>query len=316
LIAHGMDELFGPAQFWMWVVGPLCFYLIERTIRLLRGSQKTIIIKAIQHPSRVLEIRMKKTTFNYKPGQYIFLCCPYIANYEWHPFTISSSPDEDFLSVHIRIVGDWTGKLSRLLNPDKSVGVVQENLINAPNGKPIFLIDGPFGAASEDVYKYKNVILFAAGIGVTPFASILKDIRYQLQTDENCQLARVHFYWTNRDRSAFEWFTELLATLEKNNINNFLDINIYLTGQMSVDQIKQVMYEDDDTVDQITGLEAKTQYMRPPIDQMFQQMATKYTGETVGVFFCGPPVISKTLYRCCRKYTKKGTRFVYHKENF
>lgn len=69
-----------------------------------------------------------------------------------HPFTISSSPDEDFMSVHIRIVGDWTGDLYKLLNPNKKpYGIIQKNMINAPNGQPIFLVDGPFGTASADV---------------------------------------------------------------------------------------------------------------------------------------------------------------------
>ena len=39
-------------------------------------------------------------------------------------------------------------------------------------------VDGPFGTASEDIYTYEVAILAGAGIGVTPFASILKDTWY------------------------------------------------------------------------------------------------------------------------------------------
>jgi NADPH oxidase len=35
-------------------------------------------------------------------------------------------------------------------------------------------LDGPYGAASEDIFDYRHVLLVAAGIGVTPFASILQ----------------------------------------------------------------------------------------------------------------------------------------------
>ncbi len=35
-------------------------------------------------------------------------------------------------------------------------------------------IDGPFGTASEDIYRFKTTILVGAGIGVTPFASLLQ----------------------------------------------------------------------------------------------------------------------------------------------
>lgn len=62
---------------------PLVLYLIERTIRVIRGSQKTIVVKAIQHPAKTIEIRLKKASFKYKSGQYVFLQCPYIAGFEW-----------------------------------------------------------------------------------------------------------------------------------------------------------------------------------------------------------------------------------------
>lgn len=34
----------------------------------------------------------RPSSFNYKPGDYVFLNIPAIAKYEWHPFTISSAP--------------------------------------------------------------------------------------------------------------------------------------------------------------------------------------------------------------------------------
>jgi len=41
-----------------------------------------------------------------------------------------------------------------------------------------------------------------------------------------------------RDKSAFEWFNEVLAALEQDNPGNFLEINTYLTGQLSTPEIK------------------------------------------------------------------------------
>lgn len=87
---------------------------------------------------------MRKSSFQFEAAQYLFLNCPYISRNEWHPFTISSAPgrspflqwkplsetkqvykptEEDFVSVHIRVVGDWTGKLENLLNPERTLGV-------------------------------------------------------------------------------------------------------------------------------------------------------------------------------------------------
>ncbi len=138
------------------------------------------------------------------------------------------------------------------MNPEKKLGVVQENLLNAPDGSAIFKIDGPFGAASEDFSGFKVMMFVGGGIGVTPFGSILKHIRYELESNKEIKVEKVYFYWISRDKNAFEWFNEILAALEQENINNFLEIHTYLTGQLSVEEIKQVMHGLDDDADQIT----------------------------------------------------------------
>lgn len=54
----------------------------------------------------------RPANFSYQPGDYIFIQIPKIAKYEWHPFTISSSPEQQgFIWLHIRSVGTWTNKL-------------------------------------------------------------------------------------------------------------------------------------------------------------------------------------------------------------
>ena len=108
--------------------------------------------------------------------------CSAISNFEWHPFTLTSAPEEDFLSVHVRSSGDWTGELHKLLN-----GVT--DLKDAPSiGKVTFTsfenekkskitkkaVDGPYGASSQDVFLYDVSVCIGAGIGVTPFASLLR----------------------------------------------------------------------------------------------------------------------------------------------
>lgn len=40
-------------------------------------------------------------------------------------------------------------------------------------------VDGPYGSATTDVFHYRVSVCIAAGIGVTPFASILKSIWYK-----------------------------------------------------------------------------------------------------------------------------------------
>lgn len=49
-----------------------------------------------------------------------------------------------------------------------------------------------------DVFKFENVVLSAAGIGITPMASILKSIRYQIEHHpESCPIKRVSLSGTS-----------------------------------------------------------------------------------------------------------------------
>lgn len=102
--------------------------------------------------------------------------------------TGTSAPQEGYISVHMKVSGDWTKQFTKLLgcNWDKPVD-------NAPDGAnqrvmlptaavklPLVKFDGPFGAASEDFLHFETIILVGAGIGVTPMASILKYCWYAL----------------------------------------------------------------------------------------------------------------------------------------
>ena len=145
-------------------------------LREIRSRHRTYISKVIQHPSKVMELQIKKEKTTVRAGQYIFLSCPEISYFQWHPFTLTSAPEEDYLSVHIRIVGDFTGALAKACGCDfdsKDKAEKEGALVIPPANRvlPRVMVDGPFGSASEDFLKYEAVLLVGAGIGVTPFAS-------------------------------------------------------------------------------------------------------------------------------------------------
>uniref|UniRef100_A0A0A9XY48 NADPH oxidase 5 n=2 Tax=Lygus hesperus TaxID=30085 RepID=A0A0A9XY48_LYGHE len=107
--------LHGP-NFYKWFFIPGIIYLIERVLRIIwmrteRG--KTYISSGILLPSRVTHLVIKRPPhFDYHPGDYVFVNVPAIAKYEWHPFTISSAPEQEgYMWLHIRGVGEWTNRL-------------------------------------------------------------------------------------------------------------------------------------------------------------------------------------------------------------
>ncbi|XP_019771051.2 NADPH oxidase 5 isoform X2 [Dendroctonus ponderosae] len=108
LILHGPN-------FWKWFIIPGLAYLVERISRMdsMSNKGKTYISSGLLLPSKVTHLVIKRPTqFDFHPGDYIFVNIPAIAKYEWHPFTISSCPEqEDYMWLHIRGVGQWTNRL-------------------------------------------------------------------------------------------------------------------------------------------------------------------------------------------------------------
>ena len=227
-------------QYWIWSGS---VYLLERIAREVRGRHKTQISKVIQHPGDVLELQIKKQRTKTRAGQYIFLCCPEVSLFQYHPFTLTSAPEEDYISVHIRMLGNFTKALGKTLgltlDKDRAKGgpelVAQQGDAALTRILPRVYVDGPFGSASEDVFKYEIAVLCGAGIGVTPFASILKSIWYRMnrQTKEKTRLRKVYFFWVIRDFGSFEWFRSLLAAIEWQDVESKIEIHF-----VSSDSIK------------------------------------------------------------------------------
>lgn len=71
-----------------WLVGGV-IWISERILREVRSRHITYISKVIQHPSNVLELQIKKEKTTIRAGQYIFLSCPEISYFQWHPFTLT-----------------------------------------------------------------------------------------------------------------------------------------------------------------------------------------------------------------------------------
>ncbi|KAJ1660702.1 hypothetical protein IWQ61_000410 [Dispira simplex] len=340
----------GHPDFWKFLVIPGVIYIGERLIREIRGRQPAQIIRVVQHPSRVVQVQIRKPSVRAKTGQYIFINCPEISKLQWHPFTLTSAPEDDYISVHIRMAGDWTKQFAERLgcNTGKAGGMEtkrfnpirhktirrvgssrgggkgreeSERADEAPGlqGLPQIRVDGPFGAPTEHVFDYEVSILVGAGIGVTPFASVLKSLWHRVtQPGRLSELRKVYFIWVCRDIQAFEWFQDLLVALEEENLGNFLDIRAYLTGKLSEDQIRNLaIHSSKGGPDALTGRKNPTYFGRPNFDQLFAQIAYEQPHKKVGVFFCGPKPIALTLRRVSQQYsTADGTTFEFHKEHF
>ena len=194
----------------LWALPTLLPYAIDRLlIRILyRGNKRMALahvyfwgkpsapdVMTLQFDNTVSDKGLKPV--DYLEGHYLYLSCPAVEGSrfnclrEWHPFTISSAPDEPVLEVNIRVLPSkhaWTNKVCRylqLLDPHQTgaielttrnptTGATTLGKVLGPDGQPFFRVDAPHGAPSQHVFQYNTCMLVGAGIGVTPCASIMK----------------------------------------------------------------------------------------------------------------------------------------------
>ncbi|KAG5273670.1 hypothetical protein AALO_G00154140 [Alosa alosa] len=405
------------ANFWKWFAVPGAVFLVEKIVGIAVSRIGGLYIVEVNLlPSKVTHLVIKRPPFfHFKPGDYVYLNIPAIAKYEWHPFTISSAPEQpDTIWVHIRSMGQWTNRLFEYFRqPDlQAVSTkrltaslrnrqhqrrTQEELFKStswnsavasnkdeaveltlyrPNGPrgglkhqpdpatqaeqgdlPVVreisaklsdnhrycnikcYVDGPYGTPTRQIFASEHAVLIGAGIGITPFASILQSIMYRYrmrkQNCPNCnyswceniknsemKLRKVDFIWINRDQKSFEWFVSLLTKLEMDQADmepegRFLEMHMYMTSALSKNDMKAIglqmaldLLAKKEMRDSITGLRTRTQPGRPEWSKVFQKVSQENKGK-VHVFYCGSPALAKIIKAQCENFG-----FHFYKENF
>ncbi len=292
--------LHGP-RFWHYALVPLAAFALERLLKFQHRERAVPAATATGLSSGVTRLTLPRPPgFAHRPGDYAFVRIPALARHEWHPFTISSAPGSE-LSFHIRSEGDWTKSLRRLADQ--------------PGAPPLAVnLDGPFGTASARIHEVSHAVLIGAGIGVTPFASVLESLVAPASPPGT--LEKVYFYWLNRDSHSFEWFADLLLRVEQMDARDLVDIHICMTGgrsgisALALNLARQLAHELGKP-DLTTGLSTQTRLGAPDFDVELAAIAARHAPAPVDVFFCGPPGLGNKIKRACRRHALR-----FHQEVF
>eukprot|EP00927_Polykrikos_kofoidii_P023272 TRINITY_DN21494_c0_g1_i1.p1 TRINITY_DN21494_c0_g1~~TRINITY_DN21494_c0_g1_i1.p1 ORF type:complete len:1467 (+),score=227.03 TRINITY_DN21494_c0_g1_i1:51-4403(+) len=429
LLVHG-------PQCWIWFLWPLVLLCCDRLVSRDRRQEQVTLKSATLLKGEVLKLVLTVPRgFSYQAGHYVQVCCDQVNPEEWHPFTLTSAPEEDHLSVHIRCPDqlDWCSAMRRLLvenavktmtgvdykkgticrvsykpfhqqridgygNDTPSIfhavpaaletlradGVVTSRIDASPappEGRPSFpmrkkspkmvkergsgddeerdaetaelspmshkqsnvsmvsledlfalpqdvvriRLDGPHGAPSELVWKHRVCMLVGAGIGVTPFASVLRSLNLnprcmglptkskktassdQKGEDVFVPCQSVHFYWICRGQEEFEWFYDLLREAVEGPNKNRIEVHLFQTGLVEVGKVEPL------------GCGFHQFIGKPNWAKSAGQLAKAHAGESIGVFFCGNPAIRKDLENVAQDINRQssdGTQFRVYAENF
>lgn len=362
LLFHPMPNLpderneWGWSDSWLWVGIPVIIYLTERAVRVKRSTSNTRVVGADLLDGDVVGLKfLRPRGFKYTPGQYVFVRCPQISRFEWHPFTLTSCPGDSYLGIHVRKAGDWTGALHDLVKEHhrkKAAEQLEEGEFGTHRSKycvkPVIgdevevverfdfsiSVDGPFGAPAQNYADYKVLVLIGAGIGVTPFASVLTDLLDSLKqcACPKCgysnphymrtHIRKVYFYWTVRSRSEASWFKHVLEAISLQDEDGLLDININITGIKKANDLRTMMlslakYESGRGSSSDTLSRTVTRFGRINWNEVFDKVRMDFPSEpTVGVFYCGPNTIGAILNKMCRQNSKGPTKFLFMQESF
>uniref|UniRef100_A0A0E0BJV1 EF-hand domain-containing protein n=1 Tax=Oryza glumipatula TaxID=40148 RepID=A0A0E0BJV1_9ORYZ len=287
-------------------------------------------------------------------GYYLFLTKDWYKKTDvmltMHPFSITSAPQDDYVSVHIRTLGDWTRELknvfSRVCRPptEGKSGLLRaeydrDGAMTNPSF-PKVLIDGPYGAPAQDYKQYDIVLLVGLGIGATPMISIIKDIINNMRqldgdledgdgNDNSVSSAafktrRAYFYWVTREQGSFEWFRGVMDEVAETDKKGVIELHNYCTSvyeegdaRSALIAMLQSLNHAKHGVDVVSGTRVKTHFARPNWRNVYKRIALNHRDQRVGVFYCGAPVLTKELRELAQDFSRKtSTKFDFHKENF
>uniref|UniRef100_UPI00398F410F dual oxidase 2 n=1 Tax=Pristiophorus japonicus TaxID=55135 RepID=UPI00398F410F len=317
ILLHGSSNLIQQQSFYLYFIVPGLIYLGDKLVSLSRKKKDVTVVKAELLPSGVTYLEFKRPQdFEYKSGQWVRIACLSLGTDEYHPFTLTSAPNEDTLSLHIRAVGPWTTKLRETYSPE-NVGKL--------GGHPKIYLDGPFGEGHQEWNQFEVSVLVGGGIGVTPFSSILKDLVFKSSVFSKIVCKKVYFIWVTRTQRQFEWMADIIREVEENDKNDLVSVHTYITQLAEKFDLRTTMlyicerhFQKVSNRSLFTGLRSITHFGRPQFVPFFNSLQEVHpeVGK-IGVFSCGPPGLTKNVEKACQQINKRDqAHFMHHYENF
>uniref|UniRef100_A0A8C8D794 NAD(P)H oxidase (H2O2-forming) n=1 Tax=Oncorhynchus tshawytscha TaxID=74940 RepID=A0A8C8D794_ONCTS len=104
-VVHGSYALLQQPSFYIYLIPPALLFLLDKLISLNRKKVEIPVVNATLLPSGVTFLEFKRPQgFMYRSGQWVRVACLTLGTDEYHPFTLTSAPHEETLSLHIRAV--------------------------------------------------------------------------------------------------------------------------------------------------------------------------------------------------------------------
>lgn len=143
------------------IIGLYALIVIAKSIKIIRVRRRPFTIAAVDqvtHDTWNLTFEGPKPDF--KAGQFMLVALRRNGTTsESHPYTISASPGSETLSITAKNIGDFSASIKDTKPGDTA------------------FIEAPYGAFTLDRAPTEKIAFIAGGIGITPFMSMLREMR-------------------------------------------------------------------------------------------------------------------------------------------
>ena len=222
LACYGLDKVL--ALIWT--------QLPRRTTKFEKVGERTALVQFKKTP-------LMKLLGRYKVGQYCFVNFPELSIHEWHPFSVASAPNDEYVDLYIRALGNHTKKI-----------VDYSESCSAENKQALVRCDGPYGDLGFNYRRYGTLLLVGGGIGITPIMSVVRDIY-----DSKCKEPRhcikyISLVWIMPRGTEACLFHEMLTQFRLKSLEDpllpALNLEVYITRDDRKYNDKQIMHGKPD----------------------------------------------------------------------
>eukprot|EP00026_Physarum_polycephalum_P004392 Phypoly_transcript_04410.p1 GENE.Phypoly_transcript_04410~~Phypoly_transcript_04410.p1 ORF type:complete len:712 (+),score=55.65 Phypoly_transcript_04410:200-2137(+) len=257
----------------------LVLYLADRVYRfIVKYKVKAQVVGVELRGGNVMVLKIHSAR-KYHPGQFFQLSFPEITHLESHPYSISSAPADENITIHAKSLGKWS-----------------ERVVETISSATKIRLEGPFGITAN--WRHKEVVvLFSGGIGATPYISIVRD---HILSPDPPRPTHLYFYPTFSSASDLDWFREtwdLVAT------DPSVTMQRYVSQQ---DKIGSNEMQERGMVD------TNYQHGRPPIHDLLVAVCNAHPNTTnLLVMACGPGAMWRSVQKECYKVSKETGKKLY-----
>lgn len=349
LLFHGYRQWLDTTKNYIWTLPFIIYYIIDNRYKIFKLN-KAFIVEANVYYDKFIVLSISKNLkyINDEIGVTAMVNIPAINNYEWHPFSVDvcKESNSNYIKLYIEITGKWTTELKKLVNNasiyrnsyesdlpileslssssnsdkedesgsiDSNTNMVYINNMNITNKFKIYISN--YHRTTLSFIKYYPVnVIFAFGVGITPFVAIFKDYINQMKRiNKHYQnIKKIKLVWVINNIDILYLFKEFFDEINNYSYLELFDINIFLTTEIPkndkcvIDYVRNAIYIKYD-YDIIFGMNHNIiKLERPNIENIIKNIIYKINlhniSKSLGVFICGSDGIEKKIKLMCYEH--------------